>query len=730
MNRQRLAGAIAVTFGAMLATQVGAAQPWMNPKLSPDKRADLLQAQMTADEEFSLLHGHMPGMMRGGRPAGVALVAGWFPGVPRLGIPDIWESDASLGVANAGRKDNDDATALPSGLALASTFDPKLAYASGAMIGKETRQKGFNVLLAGGTNIAREPRNGRNFEYLGEDPLLAGTLDGASIRGIQSAHVASTAKHFALNDQETGRMVASSNMSPAAARESDLLAFEIAIESGQPNSVMCSYNRIDAVYACENPAYLNGILKGDWGWKGWVMSDWGAVHSAAAATNGLDQESGEELDRKIYFDQPLREAMASGQVPAARVHDMVHRILRGLFAAGVMDDPVKAGGLDTAADNKVAARAAEQGVVLLKNDAGLLPLAAKARRIVVIGGHADVGVISGGGSSQVIPLGALKLKPPRGAPIWSSGVIYDPYSPLKAIQARAGGATVTYVDGSDPAAAAAAAKNADVAIVFATQWASEAMDVSLTLQDDQDALIGAVAAANPHTVVVLESGDPVLMPWLGKVGAVVEAWYPGANGGETIAKVLYGQVDPSGRLPITFPASLDQLPHPVLPGSDQMAHGAQDATKPFDIDYSEGSDVGYKWYAKTGKAPLFPFGHGLSYTSFAYDHLTVKGGSTLAVSFRVKNTGPAAGIDTPQVYLSAEPGRTQQRLIGWSRVALKPGESRLVTVTADKRLLADWDETAHGWKLAGGDFKVFVGPDAATQTLTGYARVSEATLRP
>ena len=727
MNRQRLAGAIAIAVGVFAGAQTQAAQPWMNPKLSPDKRADLLQAQMTADEEFSLLHGHAPGMMSV-KPR--LRVAGYFPGIPRLGIPDLWESDASLGVANAGRKDNDDATALPSGLALAATFDPKLAYDSGAMIGKETRQKGFNILLAGGTNIAREPRNGRNFEYLGEDPLLAGTLDGASIRGIQSAHVASTAKHFALNDQETGRMVASADMSPAAARESDLLAFEIAIEAGQPNSVMCSYNRIDDVYACENPTYLNGILKGDWGWKGWVMSDWGAVHSAAAATNGLDQESGEELDRKIYFDQPLRDAIASGQVAPARVHDMVHRILRGLFASGVMDNPVKAGGLDTAADGKVAARAAEQGVVLLKNDAGLLPLAATAKRIVVIGGHADVGVMSGGGSSQVIPLGSLKLKPPRGAPVWSSGVIYDPYSPLKAIQARASGATVTYIDGTDPAAAAAAAKDADIAIVFATQWASEAMDVSLTLQDDQDALVSAVAAANPHTVVVLESGDPVLMPWLDKVGAVVEAWYPGANGGETIAKVLYGEVDPAGRLPISFPASVDQLPHPVLPGSDQLVHGAQDATKPFDIDYSEGSDVGYKWYAKTGNAPLFPFGHGLSYTSFAYDRLTVKGGSTVTASFRVKNTGKTAGIDTPQVYLSAEPNRTQQRLIGWSRVALKPGESRVVTVTADKRLLADWDDSVHGWKLAAGDFKVFVGPDAATQSLTGEAKVAGASLKP
>ncbi len=518
-------------------------------------------------------------------------------------------------------------------------------------------------------------------------------------------------------------------MTPAAARKSDLLAFELAIQGGQPLSVMCSYNRIDDVYACENPAYLNGILKGDWGLKGWVMSDWGAVHSAAAATAGLDQESGEELDHKIYFDQPLRDAIAAGQIPAARVHDMVHRILRGLFASGVMDDPVKAGGLDVAADGRIAAAAAEQGVVLLKNDGGLLPLAAKAQKIVVIGGHADVGVMSGGGSSQVIPLGSVKLPPPKGAPFWSAGVIYHPYPPLKAIQARAQG-PVTYIDGSDPAAAAAAAKDADVVIVFANQWASEAMDVSLTLEDNQDALIAAVAAANPHTVVVLQTGDPVLMPWLSQVGAVVEAWYPGANGGETIARVLYGEVNPSGRLPITFPASVEQLPHPVLPGSDQLVGGSQDAVKPFEIDYTEGSDVGYRWYARTGAAPLFPFGHGLSYTTFAYDHLSVKGGSTLTVSFRVKNTGRTAGIDTPQVYLSAEPDRTQQRLIGWSRVDLKPGEARTVTVTADRRLLADWDEAAHGWKVDAGAYKLFVGPDAATQTLTGEAKVSGARLKP
>jgi beta-glucosidase len=707
-----------------------AGQPWMNPKLRPDRRADLVVAKMSLDEQIALLHGDFPGFMPK-RPEGVKISAGYVAGLPRLGIPALTESDASLGVANA-RRSNDDATALPSGLALAATWDVKTAFASGAMIGKEARQKGFNVLLAGGANLLRDPRNGRNFEYLGEDPLLAGTLAGATINGIQSNHIVSTAKHFAINDQETGRMVLSAEIDEAAFRESDLLAFEIAIETGHPGSVMCAYNRVGGTYACENPFLLTDVLRKDWNYPGWVMSDWGAVHGVQAAMAGLDQESGQQLDKKVFFNEPLKAAVKGGEVPAARVREMTHRLLRSMFAAGLFEHPVEAGGLDTAADSAVAGRAAEQGIVLLKNSGGVLPLAASARHILVVGGHADVGVLSGGGSSQVIPSGSVKFPAPKGAPSWGGGQMYHPYAPLAAIKARAPGAEVSFNDGADPAAAAALAAKADVVVVFATQWASEGMDVSMTLPDGQDALISAVAAANPKTVVVLETGAPVLMPWRDRPAAIVEAWYPGSRGGESIARVLFGQVNPQGRLPATFPASEAQLARPVLPGADQgIVEGIGGATpKPFDVRYSEGSDVGYRGFAKSGQTPIYAFGYGLSYTSFRYSGLKVAGGKTLTASFTVTNTGARAGTDTPQVYLTGGPTRTQQRLIGWSKVVLKPGESRQVTVAVAPRMLANWDTKAHGWRLDGGAYRLAVGPDAATPTLKGSAQVAAASLKP
>lgn len=708
-----------------------AARPWMDPKLSPDRRADLVIAQMTLDEQIALLHGSMPRFMGPEKPAHVVISAGYIPGVPRLNIPDLTESDASLGVANAGRKD-DDAAPLPSGMSLAATWDPATAFAAGAMIGKEARQKGFNTLLAGGANLLRDSRNGRNFEYLGEDPLLAGTLAGATIRGIQSNHIVSTTKHFALNDQETGRMVLDAQIDEAAFRESDLLAFEIAIETGQPGSVMCAYNRVGGTYACENPFLLTDVLRTDWKYPGWVMSDWGAVHGVAAAKAGLDQQSGQQLDKQVFFDKPLRDAVASGVVPAARIHEMAHRYLRSLFAAGVIDHPVVAGGLDTAGDSRVAGRAAEQGIVLLKNDKDLLPLMAHARRIAVIGGHADIGVISGGGSSQVIPLGSKTFPKPKGAPQWGGGQVYYPSAPLAAIKARAPSADASFNDGSDPAAAAALAKTADVVVVFATQWSTEGMDVAMSLDDRQDELIAAVAAANPRTVVVLETAGPVLMPWRDRAGAILEAWYPGALGGEAIAKALFGEVNPQGRLPATFPASIDQLARPVLPGSDQhiVETLSPSASKPFAVVYSEGSDIGYRAHARSGQTPLYAFGYGLSYTGFRYSALKVVGGKALTASFTVTNTGKRAGTDTPQVYLTAGPKRKQQRLIGWSKVALKPGESRQVNVAASPRMLANWDAKTHGWRLDGGAYQVAVGPDAATASLKGSATVTAAELKP
>ena len=731
MKRIHRSGLIcALVLGAATAAFAAPAQPWRNPKLSPDKRADLLLKRMSLDEQVALLHGHFPVIMRP-PPQGVPASAGWIPGQPKFGLPDVHESDASLGVANAGRGDKDDAAPLPSGLALAATFSPQLAFDGGAMIGKEARQKGFNVLLSGGANLARDPRNGRNFEYLGEDPLLGGVLDGASIRGIQSAHIVSTAKHYALNDQESARGSLSAVIGEAAMRESDFLEFEIAIKSGRPGSVMCAYNRINGTYACENPHILNDVLKHDWGFPGWVMSDWGAVHSLDSVTAGLDQESGQEADRQVFFDAPLKAAVKDGKIPASRVHDMAHRVLRSLFAEGVIDHPLQPGGLDTAADSRISGRVAEQAIVLLKNSQDLLPLAKGARKIAVIGGHADIGVISGGGSSQVIPIGSVRFPSPKGAPSWGGGIVYHPSSPLKAIRVRAGG-EVAFADGSDPAAAAALARSADVAVVFATQWSTEAMDIRMKLDDEQDALIQAVAAANPHTIVVLETGGPVTMPWLDKVSGVLEAWYPGAQGGEAIARVLFGEAGASGRLPLTFPTGEDQLPRPELPGYKEAAPEGPTMTQGafLQVHYDEGSDVGYRWFAAKGLKPLYPFGYGLSYTSFRYGGLKTTGGQGLSVSFTVTNTGSRAGIETPQLYLSRGPHRTQQRLLAFSRVALKPGESRRVTLAADPRLLADWSEASHGWKRAAGRYEVFVGPNAADAALKGQAVLTGASVAP
>jgi beta-glucosidase len=722
-----LALSAALTAPALAQTQTF---PWSDTSLSPDRRAELVLGQMTPDEKIALIHGNFPRVMKPGPPPGVQSSAGFIAGIPRLGLPDLRESDASLGVATAGRKD-DDAAALPSGMLLASTWSPDVAFAGGTMIGKETRQKGFNVLLNGGVNLTRDPFNGRNFEYLGEDPLLAGTMAGAAIRGIQSAHVVSTTKHYLMNDQETGRGVFDARISEAAMRESDLLAFEIAVKTGQPGSVMCAYNRINGDYACENHHTLTDALKTDWGWKGWVMSDWGAVHSLGAAAAGLDQESGQELDRQVFFDQPLRLALASGQLPQARLDDMVRRILRSEFAFGLVDPLPPPTPLDVKADAAVTQAEAEAGIVLLKNDGNVLPLAANAKRIAVIGGHADLGVLSGGGSAQVIPLGSQVLPRPPGAPEWVEGTVYHPSAPLTAIKARAKG-EVTFQSGTDVPAAVATARAADVAVVFVEQWASEAIDVPIRLSAEQEALIEAVAQANPKTVVVLENGGPLLMPWIGKVRGVVEAWYPGMRGGEAIARVLFGEVNPSGRLPATFAADAGQLPRSKPVGADrpQPAGAAPGSGASFPVEYKEGSSAGYRWFAEQGSKPLFPFGYGLSYTRFRYGALQLSGGQPLSASLAVTNTGQREGVETVQLYLKKGPARTQRRLLGWAQVKLKPGETRTVQITAEPKLLADWNDQAHGWTIAAGRYEVFAGPNAESAAASGAATLEAQTLAP
>ena len=722
----------AVAAASLVAFSVAAQpqRPWMNTSLSPDARAELLEKALTQDEKVRLVHGYFAIPFLGATvPEGALGSAGYIPGIERLGVPALQETDASLGIANPFNiRPGDTATALPSGLALAATFDAGLAHEAGAMIGEEAWSKGFNVLLAGGVNLARDPRNGRNFEYLGEDPLLAGTLAGASIRGIEEQHVVSTVKHFALNDQETGRNWANSVIGESAARESDLLAFELAVEGGQPGAVMCSYNLVNGAHACGNNHLLNDVLKGDWKYPGWVMSDWGGVHSLDDAKNGLDQESGSSLDDEVFFDKPLTDALNAGTFPQARLSDMVRRIFRSMFAAGLFEHPPVKSDIDYAAHGEIALRAAEQGIVLLKNDANLLPLAASANRIAVIGGHADAGVLSGAGSSQVVPVGGASAVIPVGgegvlAPFRK--MVYAPSSPLKAIRAASPTAEVKFDDGRYVSSATALAKWADVVIVFANQWSIEDSDLpDLTLPDGQDALVAAITAANPKTIVVLQTGGPIAMPWLPQAAAVLEAWYPGQRGGEAIANVLFGRVNPSGRLPITFPKDIAQNPRPELPGVGLPRK------QQFDVNYVEGSKVGYRWFADRKLEPLFPFGYGLSYTNFDYANLRIKGGKVMRVSFDVRNTGKVAGMAAPQLYLVSAAGSAETRLLGFDKIALDPGQKHHVSLTVDPRLLADYDEAGHGWRIRQGDYIVKVGGSSQGSGLQANTAMDGAFLKP
>jgi beta-glucosidase len=735
-----LVGVLAIAMPAH-ARSTNADRPWMDRSLSPDRRADLVAARMTLDEMLVLIDGRyaVPATWKTPHnvlPPGAFGSAGYVPGIPRLGIPALQESDAGLGVADppndaTGQPVRGTAgysTPLPSGLSIAATWNPEIAFQGGAMIATEARREGFDVLLAGGLNLTRDPRDGRNFEYAGEDPLLAGIIVGEQVRAIQSRHVIATVKHFAVNDQETGRNTLSADIDWAAARESDFLAFEIAIERGQPGSVMCAYNRVNHSYACGNETLLNRVLKQDWKFPGWVMSDWGAVHATSDAVAGLDQESGDFFDHpNIWFgSEKMRAALASGAVPVTRLHDMVHRILRSMFSAGLFDDPPEIVPIDADPDAAIAENAAEQGAVLLKNAFDQLPLRENINAIAVIGSHADVGVLAGGGSSEVWPVGGPAV--PIDSLVFPHPIIWDPSSPLQAIRREAPAANVRYGDGGDPAAAARLAAASDVAIVFANQWLAESFDApDLSLPDKQDALIAAIASANPHTIVVLETGGPVTMPWLDKVSAVLEAWYPGASGGGAIARVLFGRVDPSGRLPITFPRGVEQLPRPELPGIKNL-------NAAFSVNYDiEGAAVGYKWFSARNLSPLFPFGFGLSYTRFTYANFDVENrGGTVTIDFDVTNIGSRAGWDTPQIYvhLPSSVGETPQRLAGFSKVALKPGETRRVTLAIDPRLLAIFSETARQWIVNAGVYGFSLATSATDPRLSGNVTLGARNLPP
>ncbi|MEO6855586.1 MAG: glycoside hydrolase family 3 N-terminal domain-containing protein, partial [Rhodoferax sp.] len=550
---------------AMLAAGLLAACGGDDAPPTADQQASDLLAKMTLDEKIQLVHGAGYGLPEALGGAGVV------KGIPRLGIPDLTNADSAGGVNVVGSN----ATPYPAPIALAASWDPALAHSYGSGIATELRTLGFAEGLGGGVNLAREPRNGRTFEYMGEDPVLAGNMIAQRTLGTQSQKVIATIKHYAGNEQETNRWAGSNSViDERTLRELYLLPFEIGVKDGAPGNVMCAYNLVNGLQACESPYLLTDVLKTEWGFKGIVQSDWffAVTDTVRAANAGLDEEEAGAADDSVganlggfqlpvtYFNQKLKAAVQAGTVPMARLNDMVQRKLRTLYASGVMASPPKAGGsIDQAAGNVAAQKVAEQSIVLLKNatptggTASVLPLSATAAQtIVVIGGHADAGVISGGGSGAVPARdgNAVTCLVP-GAGLFSTCATWYKSSPLAAIKALAPNATVTYLDGSDAAAAATAAAAADVAIVFATQWQTEGADLpNLSLPNnaadpanqayDQNGLITAVAAVAKRSVVVLETGTAVTMPWLGNVNAVLEAWYPGVQGGPAIANVLFG----------------------------------------------------------------------------------------------------------------------------------------------------------------------------------------------
>jgi beta-glucosidase len=695
---------------------------WMNTELTPDQRAELVLKELTLDEKILLIHGQ-------GSPFGEAANPnthlsnggdGFSLGVPRLGIPPLQMIGSAYGVRFSGNNGRY-STALPSDLALSASWDEKAACDYGALIGREERAQGYNMSLAGGVNLARELRNGRTFEYQGEDPILAGTMVGQRVRCEQAQHILGELKHYAVNDQETGRNYVNSVIAKRALRETDLLAFEIGNEIGHPWAVMCSYNGVNGDYACENKYLLTDVLRKAWNFPGFVLSDWGATHSLAkASAAGLDMEQPDDN----FYGAAMKKAALDGKVPMAELDEHVRRILRAEFGSGIIDDPIRKSVVNVEEGLDIARRQAEVSIVLLKNSNRLLPLDAGAvRSIAVIGEHADTGMISGGGSAQVDPEGSFTAD-------WSEPVhVWFPTSPMKAIMALASGAEVRFNSGSDPNAAAELAKRSQAAIVFANQWMGEGTDLSdLTLPDKQDELIEKVAAANHNTIVVLQTGTAVTMPWADKVSAIVEAWYAGSKGADAVANILFGKVNPSAKLPITFPVTEAHLPHShvLKPSSEALTESAMvrsgEARPTFNVQYDEGLKVGYKWFDAENKPVLFPFGFGLSYTTFGYSSLTARADAAqnIKVSFRIKNTGSRAGTEVAEIYTAfpKNSGEPPRRLVGWSRVELAPGASKDVTVVIPAKYLSIFDEDADGWTLVPGNYTVYVGGSSRNLPLT------------
>ena len=700
----------ALLVACLTATPVAPAsddQPWMNRARLPEDRADLLVAAMTLDEKIAQLHGRVG--VNPEFPCGNS--ARHVPGVPRLRIPTMRITNGPAGVGPGDCSPQKPATALPSGLALAASWDPTLAYVFGEVAGTETVNLATHVFEAPGLNIARVPQNGRNFEYFGEDPYLAGRMAVEQVKAVQSKGVIAMPKHYVANNQETNRFEVDALIDERTLREIYLPAFEMAVKDGGAAAIMCAYPRINGTYACENEYLLKEVLRKEWGFRGYVQSDFGAVHSTAPSIL-----AGADLEMNTgtwYSATRINAALAAGAIRVADIDVLLKRRFYSMFQLGQFDRPLVETPIDAVGHGRLARSIGEQSAVLLKNENGALPLDASIfRSIALIGPRAQAREASTGGegSSKVVPLYTI-----------------TPIQGLRNVLTALGStATVTYDDGADPPAAAALAASSDIAIVMVGDTLTEGADRSnLSLPGNQDALVSAVATANPRTIVVLKNGGPVLMPWIDQVRGVLEAWYPGSEDGNVVARLLLGITNPSGKLPITFPKAESDVPARTTAQWPGVPVNGVATAK-----YSEGLQVGYRWYDAQDIKPLFPFGFGLSYTTFSLSRLetapAVTDGTTpIRVEFWLENTGRRAGAEVPQLYLGlpSATGEPPKRLVGFKKVWLDPGERTKVTLMIDpdatNRPLSYWESELGDWAVANGTYKVYLGSSAGDIAATG-----------
>ncbi|HEY4021303.1 MAG TPA: glycoside hydrolase family 3 C-terminal domain-containing protein [Pseudonocardiaceae bacterium] len=651
-------------------------------------RAEAIVAKMTLAQKIMEMHGIQD-----------AVHHRYVPGIPSLGIPPLVVTNGPAGVGPGDTKPQAPATALPAPELLAATWDPSQAGAYGRILGTESADLGNSLLEGTDVNVVRVPQNGRAFENYGEDPYLASQLAVANIRGVQSAGVIGEVKHFDAYSQEANRFALNENIDQRTLREIYDPPFKAAIQQGGADAVMCAYPKVNGMFSCENNELLTTDLRNDWGFRGFVTSDFGATHSTAPSINaGMNLE----MPTGAYYDTDLTTAVNDGQVSVSTIDTLLVQRFATMIRIGLFDHPRTITPIPAQADGAVSRSIADQGIVLLRNQSSVLPLNPTATQsIAVIGPYAGAASTGGGGSSHVDPLYTV--------------------SPMAGITGAVGSqATVTYNDGSDPATAAALAKSSSVAIVMVGDNETEGKDrASLALSGNQDALVEAVAAANPKTIVVLKSGAPVLMPWANSVAGLVEAWYPGEEDGNAVADVLFGRVDPSGKLPLTFPVQASDVP-----ANTQAQYPGVNNTATF----SEGVFVGYRHYDQADIAPLFPFGFGLSYTDFAFSGLRVrpssggKVGGKVMVSAVVTNTGSRSGAEVAQLYVGdpssptvAEP---PNQLQGFAKVSLAPGQSRRVTFTLDARAFSYWNTAANNWQVAGGQYRISVGDSSRNLPLT------------